>query len=152
MNKKQKKQKNKQLAKKNSRRIKFYYSFLTVVLLVCLIQVIRSAVLNIYKIVNYNEKIKKMVEMKEKVDIENKSLSNEIENFSNMKYLEAIARNKFKYSEKNEVLVIINKEQEEIDAITVPEENEVTTTEPNIKNSVWIKFQEKLEPKKPNKK
>ena len=147
MNKNQKKQKNKQLVKKNSRKIKFYYSFLTVVLLVCLIQVIRSAVLNIYKTINYNDKIKKMTEMKEKVDFEHESLSNEIENFSNMKYLEAIARNKFKYSKENEILVIINQQQQEQDIITVPAQEE-EKEDTNIKNSVWIKFQEKLEPKK----
>lgn len=150
MNKKQKKQKNKQLVKKNSRKTKFYYSFLTVVLLICLIQVIRSAILNIYKTINYNEKIKKMVEMKEKVDFEHESLSNEIDNFSNMKYLESIARNKFKYSKEDEILVIINKQQEDLDAITLPEKEKPQKENTNIKNSVWIKFQEKLEPKKQN--
>lgn len=150
MNKKQKKQKNKQLVKKNSRKTKFYYSFLTVVLLICLIQVIRSAILNIYKTINYNEKIKKMVEMKEKVDFEHESLSNEIDNFSNMKYLESIARNKFKYSKEDEILVIINKQQEDLDAITLPEKEKTQKENTNIKNSVWIKFQEKLEPKKQN--
>ena len=43
--------------------------------------------------------------------MENQRLKEELEDFSSMKSLEAIARNNLKMAGKDEVLVIINKQQ-----------------------------------------
>ena len=43
--------------KKKIRKIRFYHSFLTIVLLLCVFQIGRSALLNISKIVVYKAKI-----------------------------------------------------------------------------------------------
>ena len=115
MNEKQKKQN--QSVKKNNRKVKFYYSFLTVVLLVCLVQVVRSAVLNVYKILNYNDKVKKMTVIKNNVEQEHESLINKIDSFSTLKGFEAIARNKLKLAQEDEILVIVNKKEQMISCI-----------------------------------
>ena len=45
--------------------------------------------------------------------MKNKQLKNEIQNFSSMYKVEAIARNNLKMAAKNEVLIIINQPKEE---------------------------------------
>lgn len=86
----------------------FYYSFLTVVLLLCLIQITISAVLNISKIVSYNAKIIQITNTRNAAKALNEQLQDNIKNFSNVTGLEAIARNNLKMSSEDEVLVIIN--------------------------------------------
>ena len=98
MNEKQKIRK--QQAKQNNRQIRFYYSFLTLVLLVCLIQVVRSAVLNIIKTANYKVKVRKMMVLREEVQSQHDRLESDIKNFGNLKSLEAIARNNLKMAAK----------------------------------------------------
>ena len=92
-----------------------YYSFLTVVLLLCLIQVTISAVLNISKIISYKAKIVQITKTRDAAQALNEQLQDNIKNFSNATGLEAIARNNLKMSGEDEVLVIINstKENEE---------------------------------------
>lgn len=90
-----------------------YYSFLTVVLLLCLIQVSISAVLNISKIVSYNAKIKQITNTRDAAKALNDQLLDNINNFSNVAGLEAIARNNLKMSSEDEVMVIINTPKEE---------------------------------------
>lgn len=148
MNEKQKIRK--QIAKKNSRKVKFYYSFLTVVLLFCLIEVGRSALLNITKTLNYKVKVKKMMVLREEVQQEHDRLTSDIENFGNLKSLEAIARNNLKLAGENEALVIINKEQQQIEEPEeiqeFPEADEIQENTP--KNpSIWEKIQKKLNKK-----
>lgn len=100
-------------AKNNKRKneIRFYYSFLTIVLLICLAQIGISAFKNITKSISYHGKIKKMKELNEQAYAENQRLKEELEDFSSMKSLEAIARNNLKMAGEDEVLVIINKPQ-----------------------------------------
>ena len=86
----------------------FFYSFLTVVLLLCLIQITISAVLNISKIVSYNAKIIQITNTRNAAKALNEQLQDNIKNFSNVTGLEAIARNNLKMSSEDEVLVIIN--------------------------------------------
>lgn len=95
--------------RKNEIRIK--YSFLTVVLLICLAQVGISAFLNITKSINYNSKIKKMTQLNSEAEVENKRLKAELEDFNSSKSLEAIARNNLKMAGDDEVLVIINRNE-----------------------------------------
>ena len=94
--------------KQNSTATGFYYSFLTVILLLCLIQITISAVLNVSKIISYNAKIIQITKSRNAAKALNEQLQDNIKNFSNVTGLEAIARNNLKMSGEDEVLVIIN--------------------------------------------
>ena len=98
--------------KQNNSNSGFYYSFLTIVLLLCLIQITISAVLNISKIISYNAKIIQIRNTRDAALALNEQLKDNIKNFSNATGLEAIARNNLKMSSEDEVLVIINSAQE----------------------------------------
>ena len=111
--------------KQRKSKIRFYYSFLTIVLLICLVQIGISAFNNITKSISYHGKIKKMKALNEQAQQENRRLKEELDDFSSMKSLEAIARNNLKMAGKDEVLVIINKPQ--------PQQQ---TTETNKKKTV----------------
>lgn len=91
----------------------FYYSFMTVVLLLCLIQITISAVLNISKIISYKAKIIQITKTRDAALMLNDQLKDNIKNFSNVTGLEAIARNNLKMSGEDEVLVIINSNKDE---------------------------------------
>lgn len=95
-------------AKRTSSPSGFYYSFLTVILLLCLIQITVSAVLNISKIISYKAKIVQITKTRDAAKALNEQLQDNIKNFSNVTGLEAIARNNLKMSGEDEVLVIIN--------------------------------------------
>ncbi len=116
--------------KKKIRKIKFYHSFLTIVLLVCVVQISYSALLNLAKIVVYQTKILKAQDLKSQAETRNKHLKNEIQNFSSMYKVESIARNNLKMAAKDEVLIIINQ----------PEENENNSDE--LKSNFFTKFLE----------
>lgn len=90
----------------------FYYSFLTVILIICLVQIMISAVLNISKIISYQAKIVQITKTRDAANALNEQLKDNIKNFSNVTGLEAIARNNLKMSSEDEVLVIINSTQE----------------------------------------
>lgn len=105
------KEKTKTLNRKRKNEIRFKYSFLTFVLLVCLAQIGFSAFMNITKSVNYNAKIKKMKQLKTEAYDENQKLKSELEGINSSKSLEAIARNNLKMAGDDEVLVIINKNE-----------------------------------------
>lgn len=99
--------------KKKIRKIRFYHSFLTIVLLLCIFQISFSALLNLAKIVVYQTKILKAQELFNEADSRNKNLKNEIQNFSSMYKVESIARNNLKMAAKDEVLIIINQPHQE---------------------------------------
>ena len=90
--------KKKQTSSNSSAYAKFNYSFLTIILIFCLLQVIRSAFINISRDAAKNL---------------NEQLKDNISNFSNVNGIEAIARNNLKMSSEDEVLVIINTPKEE---------------------------------------
>ena len=94
----------------------FYYSFLTVILLLCLIQITISAVLNVSKIISYNAKIIQITKSRNAAKALNEQLQDNIKNFSNVTGLEAIARNNLKMSGEDEVLVIINANKQDDEA------------------------------------
>ncbi|MBQ4647210.1 MAG: septum formation initiator family protein [Candidatus Gastranaerophilales bacterium] len=94
--------------KKTIRKIRFYHSFLTIVLLLCVVQISYSALLNLAKIVVYQTKIVKAQELHSKAQERNQYLKSEIKNFSSMHKVESIARNNLKMAAKDEVLIIIN--------------------------------------------
>lgn len=110
---------------KRKNKIRFYYSFLTIVLLICLVQIGISAFNNITKSISYHGKIKKMKALNQQAYAENQRLKEELEDFSSMKSLEAIARNNLKMAGEDEVLVIINKPQ-----APAPQTKKKKTTKP----------------------
>lgn len=91
----------------------FYYSFLTLVLLFCLIQVGFGAILNISKTISYKAKIKTIEKVRDEAEARNQDLKYDIKQFSTTASLEGIARNNLKMAGEDEVLVIINKEPKE---------------------------------------
>ena len=99
--------------KKKIRKIRFYHSFLTIILLICVLQIGYSALLNLAKIVVYQTKIVKAQDLKNQAESRNRDLKNEIQNFSSMYKVESIARNNLKMAAKDEVLIIINQSDDD---------------------------------------
>ena len=106
------KQKVRNNQKKKNTRVRFYHSFLTIVLMLCVFQISYSALLNNSKIVIYHGKIVKSRELLAQAQKRNKTLKKEVENFNSMEKVESIARNNLKMAAKNEVLVIINEPEQ----------------------------------------
>lgn len=113
-----KKQKENSLALKTQRKrdkkrhhTQFYYSFLTIVLLVVLVQMSFSALLNITKVISYHRKISTIESKKIAAEAKNAELKKDIKNFSTTATMESIARNSLKMAGKDEVLVIVNKQE-----------------------------------------
>ena len=113
VNKESKKIERKRVNKTSSSSSGFYYSFLTVILLLCLVQITISAVLNISKIISYKAKIIQITKTRNAAKALNEQLQDNIKNFSNVSGMEAIARNNLKMSGEDEVLVIINSAKQE---------------------------------------
>lgn len=103
----------KSISAKNNSSNGFYYSFLTIILFLCLIQITISAVLNVSKIISYKAKIVQITQTRDAALALNETLKDNIKNFSNVSGIEAIARNNLKMSSADEVLVIINTPKEE---------------------------------------
>ena len=109
----QKKIKEKEIKSKKERRKKeVYYSFLTIVLLLCFIQIGFSAIRNITKLVSLKAKIVTMKKTLNEAEEHNEALKEENKLYSSTQNLEGIARNTLKMAGKDEVLIIINKPDE----------------------------------------
>lgn len=93
---------------KKNKSSNFYYSFLTIVLLIFLSQVVFSAILNITKNISYQAKIATIKKSKLEAEQKNQKLKKELKDFSSVESLEAIARNNLKMAGDDEVLIIIN--------------------------------------------
>lgn len=89
----------------------FYYSFLTLVLLFCLIQIGFGAILNISKTISYRAKISTLTKIRDSAENQNQELKQDIKLFSSTQSLEGIARNNLKMAGEDEVLVLINNNQ-----------------------------------------
>ena len=100
--------KSKKLTKRQKNRNPMH-SFLTVVLLICLVQMSISALLNISKVIAYHKKISTLESKQISAEAKNAELKKEIKNFSTTASMESIARNNLKMAGKDEVLVIVNK-------------------------------------------
>lgn len=104
-----------QQEQKNSnqpKRKKKFYSLLTIVLLICIIELTVSAIQNINKNINFISKIKGLEQKRDEELDRNKQLKSELENFNSATTLESIARNNLKMAGENEILIIINKPTE----------------------------------------
>lgn len=89
----------------------FYYSFLTIVLLFCLIQIGFGAILNISKTIAYRGKISVLTKIRDHAEAQNLELKQDIKQFSSTQSLEGIARNNLKMAGEDEVLILINNNQ-----------------------------------------
>ncbi len=89
----------------------FYYSFLTIVLLFCLIQIGFGAILNISKTISYRAKISTLSKIRDNAENQNQELKQDIKLFSSTSSLEGIARNNLKMAGEDEVLILINNNQ-----------------------------------------
>lgn len=103
-------------AKREKKKTKFYYSFLTLLLLFCLVQVGFSVILNVSKTISYRSKIATLEKIKNRAETRNKDLKQDINRFSTSSSLEGIARNNLKMAGEGEVLILINNPQDEITA------------------------------------
>ena len=99
------------ISQKSSKTKGFYYSFLTLVLLFCLIQIGFGAILNISKTIAYRAKILTLTKIRDAAEEKNENLKSDIKLFSATSSLEGIARNNLKMAGDKEVLVIINQNQ-----------------------------------------
>lgn len=96
---------------KSKNKTGFYYSFLTLVLMLCLIQIGFGAILNISKTISYRAKISTLTKIKDAAEAQNQDLKQNIKMFSSTSSLEGIARNNLKMASEDEVLVLINNNQ-----------------------------------------
>ena len=96
---------------KNKNKTGFYYSFLTLVLFFCLIQIGFGSILNISKTISYRAKISTLTKIRDAAEAQNQDLKQDIKLFSSMSSLEGIARNNLKMAGEDEVLILINPNQ-----------------------------------------
>jgi cell division protein FtsB len=109
---KQKNLNNYEDSRRRSRKTGFYYSFLTLVLVFCLIQIGYGAILNIGKIVSYKAKVITLERVLKQTKLHNQDLKADKRTVTSDNSLEGIARNNLKMAKKDEVLIIINKKVE----------------------------------------
>ena len=102
----------KKKSEKRQHHTQFYYSFLTIILMLSLAQISLSAILNISKIISYKQKIATISKTEEEAELRNAELKKDIKNFSSVATLESIARNNLKMASKDEVLIIVNSKKE----------------------------------------
>ena len=95
--------------KNNKKGRKIKLSLLTVVLIICIVELFYGAAQNINKLISFNSKIKNLEEKRNEELNRNKQLKSEVKNFDSDMTLEAIARNNLKMASDDEVLIIINK-------------------------------------------
>ncbi len=101
--------------RRKERKTGFYYSFLTIVLIFCLIQIGYGAILNIGKIISYKGKAITLEHLLKEARQQNEDLKAEKKMITSDNSLEGIARNNLKMAGEDEVLVIINKKVEPIE-------------------------------------
>ncbi len=104
--------KNRQKRAHNGRKMGFAYSFFTIVLIFCLIQIGYGAILNVSKIISYKGKMITLENLLRQAQDRNQDLKNEKKVVTSDNSLEGIARNNLKMAGEDEVLVIINKKVE----------------------------------------
>lgn len=91
----------------------FKCSFFTIVLIFCLCQIGYGAILNVSKIISYKGKMMTLENLLRQAELRNQDLKNEKKVVTSDNCLEGIARNNLKMAGEDEVLIIINKKQEE---------------------------------------
>lgn len=100
---------------KEIRKMRFYYSSFTIILVICLIQLGYSALYNVLKVIAYKSKIMTLERTLKEAEIHKKDLSEKNNLYSTSRSYEDIARNDLKMAGPNEILVRINYNDEETD-------------------------------------
>ena len=108
---------------KPKKKLKLHYSMLTIVLLICIIELTVSAVQNISKNIHFSSKIKGLENKRNEELSKNKQLKSEIENFNSDMILESIARNNLKMAGKDEILIIINNPEKQLEETSADSSN-----------------------------
>ena len=102
------------IRKKTKRhKIGSYYSFFSVVLIFCIIQIGYGAILNISKSISYQGKKITLENLYKQAKMRNQDLKTEKRVVTSDNSLEGIARNNLKMVGEDEVLIIINPKVEE---------------------------------------
>lgn len=92
---------------------RFRYSFLTIILLVCLVQMTIGGLLNnITRLVAYHGKLEKLESKKIEAEARKADLQKDIKNFSSTSAMESICRNSLKMAERDELMLILNKREQ----------------------------------------
>ena len=95
--------------RKNIRRVyqdRTYYLFLTVILAICLMQVMRGIYLNIARYITLKHQLHKLENIHASATTKNFELKEQLLRYSSAKGIEALARDNFKMVGKDEVLVV----------------------------------------------
>lgn len=96
--------------RKNVRKVyqkRVYYLFITILLLICLSQIVRGIFLNVAKYITLNQQLQKLEKLKVNAVNENNLLKEQLKNYTSSKGIESLARDNMKMVGKNEVLVEI---------------------------------------------
>ena len=101
-----------QAQKRRNRKTGFYYSFLTIILVFCLIQIGYGAILNVSNIISYQGKVLTLENVLKQAKLHNEDLKGQKKMITSDNSLEGIARNNLKMASQDEVLIIINKKVE----------------------------------------
>lgn len=101
-----------QAQRNRNRKTGFYYSFLTIILVFCLIQIGYGAILNVSNIISYQGKVLTLENLLKQAKAHNEDLKAQKKMITSDNSLEGIARNNLKMAGKDEVLIIINKKVE----------------------------------------
>lgn len=88
---------------------KKHYSLLTLVLLICIVELAISSMNNINKNLHFISKIRGMENKRNEELAKNEQLKSQIKNFDSQAILESITRNNLKMADENEILVIMHK-------------------------------------------
>ncbi|MEI7473402.1 MAG: septum formation initiator family protein [bacterium] len=87
-----------------------YYLFISFVLGLCLFQAVRGATLNSFKFLTLNKQCSELKYIHRDAKEKNDDLKSQLESYTSIKGIEALARNNLKMVGKNEVLVVIKKD------------------------------------------
>lgn len=109
INEKKKKLKKKKV--RNFHKKRTYYLIITIVLILCVIQTLRGAVLNVQKYFSLNKQLKNLEGINNIVIQRNATLKKELRDFSSSKGVEELARDNLNMVGKNEILILIKESQ-----------------------------------------
>lgn len=84
-----------------------YYFFITILLLICLFQIVRGIFLNVAKYITLNNQLQKLEKLEVNAVNENNLLKEQLKNYTSSKGIESLARDNMKMVGKNEVLIEI---------------------------------------------
>jgi cell division protein FtsB len=102
----------KKKAIKTNRR-QFFYSVLSVILIISVIQAVRGVCLNVTRYVALNSQIHKLYQLFNLASGRNQDLKKQIQSCTSPKGIEALARDNLKMVGKDEVLVVIKQPPQE---------------------------------------